>query len=91
MNKLISGILAIFLIISALFNVAFLKQSENEGELVVEVPDGDTIILENRQPIRLYGIDAPELGNCYSEEAKNQIDSHGQARDTLADPDVTSG
>lgn len=40
---------------------------------VVEVVDGDTFFIQNRQPIRLYGVNAPEIGNCYSEESKNEL------------------
>ncbi|KKS32065.1 MAG: Nuclease (SNase domain protein) [Candidatus Collierbacteria bacterium GW2011_GWA1_42_60] len=40
---------------------------------VVEVVDGDTFFIQNRQPIRLYGVNTPELGNCYSEESKNEL------------------
>jgi endonuclease YncB( thermonuclease family) len=43
------------------------------GEKVVEVVDGDTIILENRQPIRLYGLNAPELSYCLGSEAKEAL------------------
>lgn len=44
-----------------------------KGEKVIRVLDGDTFLLESYQPIRLYGIDAPELGNCMSEDAKNAL------------------
>ncbi|MBI2310584.1 thermonuclease family protein [Candidatus Collierbacteria bacterium] len=40
---------------------------------IVEVVDGDTFLIANRQPIRLYGLDAPELPNCYGLEAKAQL------------------
>lgn len=40
---------------------------------VVEVVDGDTFFIANRQPIRLYGLDAPELINCYGAEAKKEL------------------
>lgn len=40
---------------------------------VVEVVDGDTFFIGNRQPIRLYGLDAPELTNCYGQEAKTEL------------------
>jgi len=40
---------------------------------VVEVVDGDTFFIQNRQPIRLYGVNAPEIGNCFSEESKNEL------------------
>lgn len=40
---------------------------------MVEVVDGDTFFIQNRQPIRLYGVNAPELGNCYSEESRAEL------------------
>src|SRR3989338_880674 len=45
------------------------------GEKVIEVVDGDTIFIANRQPIRLYGINAPELGNCMGKDAKTALSS----------------
>lgn len=45
------------------------------GEKVVEVVDGDTIIIENRQPIRLYGLNAPELQNYLGDKAKDTLTS----------------
>jgi micrococcal nuclease len=45
------------------------------GEKVVEVVDGDTFIIANRQPIRLYGLDAPELPHCLGQEAKEALSS----------------
>jgi len=47
------------------------------GEKVVTVLDGDSFKIENDQTIRLASLDAPELGNCFSQEAfdalKNKI------------------
>lgn len=43
------------------------------GEKVVEVVDGDTFIIENRQPIRLYGLDAPALENCMGQDARKAL------------------
>jgi len=43
------------------------------GEKVVEVVDGDTFIIANRQPIRVYGIDAPDLEHCFGQEAKGEL------------------
>ena len=40
---------------------------------VVQIVDGDTFFIANRQPIRLYGLDAPELANCYGAEAKKEL------------------
>lgn len=43
-------------------------------ETVVEVVDGDTFFIENRQPIRLKGLDAPELENCLGKESKKALE-----------------
>jgi micrococcal nuclease len=43
---------------------------ENPEQTVVRVLDGDTLELENGERIRLLGIDAPELGEPFFEEAK---------------------
>ncbi len=44
-----------------------------KGEKVIEVVDGDTFIIENHQPIRLYGINAPDITYCYGKEAKQAL------------------
>lgn len=44
-----------------------------KGEKVIEVVDGDTFIIENHQPIRLYGLNAPEVENCMGKEAKQAL------------------
>lgn len=43
------------------------------GEEVVEVMDGDTFKLRNNQFIRLFGADAPEIGNCFGDEARERL------------------
>jgi endonuclease YncB( thermonuclease family) len=45
------------------------------GEKVIEVVDGDTFRIENGQPIRLAGINAPEINNCMGKDAKNALSS----------------
>jgi endonuclease YncB( thermonuclease family) len=44
-------------------------------ETVVEVIDGDTFYIQNRQRVRLLGLDAPELENCYGIEAKKALEN----------------
>jgi len=40
------------------------------SEKVFKVIDGDTFILDgNKQAVRLFGVDAPELANCYGHES----------------------
>jgi micrococcal nuclease len=38
-----------------------------------EVIDGDTFILDNGDRVRLIGINTPEIGDYYSEEATNRL------------------
>lgn len=46
----------------------------NPYEKVFRIADGDTFILENnKQTIRLFGIDAPELDNCYGPESYSRL------------------
>jgi len=61
----------IFLLLSAIF-VLFSWQhfSSYQGFIVVEVIDGDTIRLDDDRRIRYIGVDTPEEGECFSQEAK---------------------
>ena len=54
-------------------SVPVVKRVIDPSELVTEVIDGDTFRIGNRQTIRFYSVDAPELGNCYGEEAKEAL------------------
>jgi micrococcal nuclease len=66
-----TGIAGIFLA-GLIMGKAGTVQPETQYK-VVEIVDGDTFFIANRQPIRLYGLDAPELTNCYGEEAKKAL------------------
>lgn len=47
----------------------------NPYEKVYKIADGDTFILENnKQTVRLFGIDAPEMANCYGPESYARLD-----------------
>ena len=54
-------------------SVPVVKRIVRPGELVVEVVDGDTFIIQNRQPIRLYGVDAPAVEDCMGTEARQTL------------------
>jgi micrococcal nuclease len=43
------------------------------GAVVRSVPDGDTLVLSNGERVRLLGLDAPERGEDFSEEARNRL------------------
>ncbi len=38
-----------------------------------EVVDGDTFVTEDGARVRLIGIDAPEIGSCFAEEAQTEL------------------
>ena len=44
---------------------------ETRPHKVARVIDGDTFVVENNIKVRLIGLDAPEVGNCYAVEATN--------------------
>lgn len=47
------------------------KKDENkETFLVTRIIDGDTIELSNGQKVRYIGMDSPEIGSCYGDEAE---------------------
>lgn len=52
---------------------AVAKRVIDPTELVTEVIDGDTFRIGNRQTIRIYGVDAPELSLCFGQEAKDAL------------------
>lgn len=54
------------------------------------VIDGDTINIEGDMKVRLIGIDAPEGGECFYEEAKNELARLVQGRDVRLEKDVTA-
>lgn len=48
--------------------------SEHEFAIVERVIDGDTVVIENKTSVRLLGINCPEKGEMYSEEAKKFLE-----------------
>ena len=74
MKKLIPLLSLALLIPSVLLNIYyFINAKPNTGISVVEVLDGDTILLEQKTRFRLRQIDAPELQNCGGLAAKNEL------------------
>ncbi len=55
---------------------------------VVRVIDGDTIEIDNGNIVRLLGIDSPEQGECYYEEAKEE---DGWSEEEYDETDETVG
>ncbi|MFA5856957.1 MAG: thermonuclease family protein [Candidatus Pacearchaeota archaeon] len=66
-------IIIIFIIVSIIYNTNNSSINFNNIEIssINEVIDGDTIILETNEKVRLLGINTPEKSKPYYNEAKN--------------------
>jgi endonuclease YncB( thermonuclease family) len=73
-SKIAIGVLSVFLLFSGFLNTYLLMKNADNYK-VTEVHDGDTFTLGDGQRVRLIGANAPELGNCYAEDAKNKLSS----------------
>jgi len=67
----------LFLIPSLILNFLLFQKTQKLGQgiKVLEVLDGDTILLDGKVRLRLRHIDAPELEFCGGEEAKNLLET----------------
>jgi len=54
---------------------------------VIKVIDGDTIDLNNSRRIRFSGINTPETGECYYQEAKDKLESLILDKDVFLEKD----
>ncbi len=87
--NIILSIIFIILSLSITLNIIF-SVREWRRDVVVRVSDGDTLTLFDGRRVRLLGVDAPEMGRCLSEEAKNRLSQlvlgkHVRLKDTLHD------
>lgn len=57
--------------------------------VVARVLDGDTIELENGERIRLIGIDAPEQGELFYEEAKDFLKERVEGKKVILEKDAS--
>lgn len=79
----------LILLISLLLNAWFSFQWF-AGSLVVSVPDGDSLQLEDGRRVRLLGVDAPERGRCFADVARSELErvakgKHIRLKDTVTD------
>jgi len=65
----------LLLIPSLVVNYFLYQQNQflRPGIKVIEVLDGDTLLLENKVRVRLRHVDAPELDYCGGQEAKDEL------------------
>lgn len=75
-NRKSSFLLISLLAVSLLTNIfLFYKNRTSQFYTVTEVKDGDTVVIDNNQLIRLSGIDAPELSFCGGQESKSFLNN----------------
>jgi endonuclease YncB( thermonuclease family) len=73
MKKRVVAVLATISVVGV--GLAF-RHAVDPYEKVFKIADGDTFILENnKQTVRLFGLDAPEPDNCYGPESTQKLDS----------------
>jgi len=86
MKKILNNIF-IALLLVAVFFVLFLftksEEYEKESRIVTNVVDGDTIVVEGGQRIRLLGIDAPEKGELFYNESKARLEQLVEGKEVL--------
>src|SRR3989344_4207846 len=71
-RDLLVSVLFGILLFSLFTNLYFLYENSRRNR-VVRVIDGDSFETADSRRIRLLGVDAPELGNCMGQEAKNML------------------
>lgn len=72
MRKITAAALAVMTITGAGFMA---QKIIDPFEHVAQVVDGDTFFLTtNHQTVRLFGLDAPELSNCFGQESLRKLD-----------------
>jgi micrococcal nuclease len=64
-------------------------EADVENHMVPEVVDGDTIILENGDRIRLLGINTPEEGMYFYQESKQVLQAMILEKEVILKKDVT--
>lgn len=65
----------ILFIPSVILNLFFATRPQSDyGIKVLEVLDGDTLLLDGKVRLRLRQVDAPEIENCYGQESKDYLE-----------------
>lgn len=69
-------------------NITYTPDTQKEGPYkVIKVVDGDTLDINNSERIRLSGINTPETGECYYQEAKEKLAELVLNRDIFLEKD----
>lgn len=88
-----------FLIILSFLGVMNLGESDSGSKTVsggatdlvkvTRVIDGDTIVVDDRTEVRLIGVDAPESGECFYQEAKDALAELIEGKEVRIEKDVS--
>lgn len=78
MGRSVAGVLALLGLVIAGYAVFAAvtddpPASSGSRALVIEVVDGDTVVIDSGQHVRLIGVDTPERGTCGYGEAKDAM------------------
>lgn len=75
-NKIPTILLSSLFAVSLLANILlFYKNRTSDLHTITEVKDGDTVVVDNNELIRLVGIDAPELSYCGGQESTSFLNN----------------
>jgi len=66
------------------------SETEELPQTVVRVIDGDTFVLLNGRVVRLIGINTPEYGQPYYEEATNKLAELVEGKNVTLEIDITN-
>ena len=61
----------------------------NNKYVVISVIDGDTFRINNKQRVRLLGIDTPEKGECYYKEASKALTNLIEGQIVILEKDIS--
>jgi len=92
-RKVFSGILIgliSFFGVSGLIESEEAKSVSNDLYFVNEVIDGDTIKIEGNTRLRLIGIDAPEINECYYQKSRDELIRLVQGKYVKLEKDIES-
>ena len=66
-----------------------LTNEEINRYVVISVIDGDTFRINNKQRVRLLGIDSPEKGECYYKEATKALTDLIEGQTVILEKDIS--
>jgi len=95
-RKYLAGFFIVAMSLSGAMNVGDVGSNQEtvlnlEEDLikVVRVIDGDTIVVEPDVHVRLLGIDAPEIGECFYQESREILTELIQDKEVILEKDIS--